>query len=216
MAVNPDMEALTANQATAGENINKTILTVKEFRMALSLGIDRQAFIMATSPAGMPAFALYGNTIVGDPETGSFYRDTDAAKQVVVDFWGLTDEVGEGKLYPTNDDAIASITGYNLEMAREYFNKAYDIAIEEGLMDEDDVIEIIIGLPRHHLRLCQWLRVHREQLHRGCEGHQAGRQADLQEGRYHRQCLWRRPAQQPGGYAVLRGLVPAPSSIPTP
>ena len=147
MAVNPDMEALTANQATAGENINKTILTVKEFRMALSLGIDRQAFIMATSPAGMPAFALYGNTIVGDPETGSFYRDTDAAKQVVVDFWGLTDEVGEGKLYPTNDDAIASITGYNLEMAREYFNKAYDIAIEEGLMDEDDVIEIIIGLP---------------------------------------------------------------------
>ena len=147
MAVNPDMEALTANQATAGENINKTILTVKEFRMALSLGIDRQAFIMATSPAGMPAFALYGNTIVGDPETGSFYRDTDAAKQVVVDFWGLTDEVGEGKRYPTNDDAIASITGYNREMAREYFNKAYDIAIEEGLMDEDDVIEIIIGLP---------------------------------------------------------------------
>ena len=55
MAVNPDMEALTANQAIAGENINKTILTVKEFRMALSLGIDRQAFIMATSPAGMPA-----------------------------------------------------------------------------------------------------------------------------------------------------------------
>ena len=71
----------------------------------------------------------------------------DAAKQVVVDFWGLTDEVGEGKRYPTNDDAIASITGYNREMAREYFNKAYDIAIEEGLMDEDDVIEIIIGLP---------------------------------------------------------------------
>lgn len=148
MAVNPDMEALTANQATAGENINKTILTVKEFRMALSLGIDRQAFIMATSPSGMPAFALYGNTIVGDPETGTFYRDTDAAKQVVVDFWGLTDEVGEGKMYPTNDDAIASITGYNLEMAQEYFNKAYDIAIEEGLMDEDDVIEIIIGMPQ--------------------------------------------------------------------
>ena len=55
--------------------------------------------------------------------------------------------MGEGKLYPTNDDAIASITGYNREMAREYFNKAYDIAIEEGLMDEDDVIEIIIGMP---------------------------------------------------------------------
>lgn len=147
IAVNPDLSALTANQKVAGENINKTILTVKEFRMALSLGIDRSAFIQATSPSGVPAFALFGDTIVGDPETATMYRSTDEAKQVIVDFWGLTDEVGEGKLYETNDDAIASITGYNLEMAREYFNKAYDIAIEQGLMDEDDVIEIIIGLP---------------------------------------------------------------------
>ena len=32
-------------------------------------------------------------------------------------------------------------------MAQEYFNRAYDIAIAEGLMDEDDVIQIIIGTP---------------------------------------------------------------------
>ena len=147
MAVNPNLEALTANQAAAGENINKTILTVKEFRMALSLGIDRAKFISATSPTNAPAFALYGNTIVGNPETGSFYRDTDEAKQVIVDFWGLTEEVGEGKMYPDYDAAIDSITGYNLEMAKSYFDAAYDKAIEQGLMDEDDVIEIIIGLP---------------------------------------------------------------------
>jgi oligopeptide transport system substrate-binding protein len=147
MALNPHLENLTANQKAAGENINKTILTIKEFRMALSLGMDRAAFIAATNPSGVPAFALYGNTIVGDPENAIFYRDTDAAKQVVVDFWGLTDEVGEGKQYPTNDDAIASITGYNPEMAVEYFNIAYDKAVEQGLIDDDDVVEIIIGLP---------------------------------------------------------------------
>ena len=147
IAVNPKLDALTKTQAAAGENINKTILTVKEFRMALSLGMDRTNFIAATSPANGPAYALYGNTIVGNPEDGTFYRDSDEAKQVLVDFWGLTDEVGEGKLYATNDDAIASITGYNPDMAKEYFNAAYDKAIAEGLMDEDDVVQICIGLP---------------------------------------------------------------------
>ncbi|MBQ7865856.1 MAG: hypothetical protein IJ350_05735 [Clostridia bacterium] len=32
-------------------------------------------------------------------------------------------------------------------MAQEYFDKAYDIAIAEGLMDEDDVVTIIVGTP---------------------------------------------------------------------
>ena len=54
---------------------------------------------------------------------------------------------GEGKMYADADEAIDSITGYNLEMAREYFNIAYDKAIEQGLMDDDDVVQIIIGLP---------------------------------------------------------------------
>lgn len=147
MTLNPNLEALTANQKTAGENINKTILTVKEFRQALSFSLDRAAFNIACVPGSAPAFGLFGDTIVGDVENAVFYRSTDAAKQVLVDFWGLSDEVGEGKMYATNDDAIDAITGYNLEMARDYFNKAYDIAIEKGLMDDDDVVQIIIGLP---------------------------------------------------------------------
>ncbi|MBP3701186.1 MAG: hypothetical protein J6I64_04805, partial [Lachnospiraceae bacterium] len=39
------------------------------------------------------------------------------------------------------------ITGYNLEMAKQKFNEAYDIAINEGLMDADDMIAIMIGTP---------------------------------------------------------------------
>ncbi|MBQ8200788.1 MAG: hypothetical protein IJZ74_03355 [Clostridia bacterium] len=147
MVFNPDMEALTANQAAAGENINKTMLTVKEFRQAMALGMDRAAFILATSPSGVPAFALYGDLIIADPETGTTYRSTDAAKKTIVEFWGVADEIGEGKLYATVDEAIDSITGYSPELAKEFFNQAYDKAIAEGLMDEDDVVEIIIGLP---------------------------------------------------------------------
>ena len=147
MVFNPDLEALTANQAAAGENVNKTILTVKEFRMAMSMAMDRAAFCLATSPSNAPAFALYSGQIVSDPEAGEFYRTTENAKDVIVNFWALADEIGEGKLYATKDDAIDSLTGYNLAMAQEYFNKAYDIAIAEGLMDEDDVVTIIVGTP---------------------------------------------------------------------
>ena len=75
MAFNPNLKALAENEKAAGENINKTILTLKNFRMAMSLGIDRQAFILATSPSNSPAFALYGSTIVANPEDGTFYRN---------------------------------------------------------------------------------------------------------------------------------------------
>ncbi len=148
MVFNPDLEALTANQATAGENINKTILTVKEFRMAMSFGMDRAAFCLAADPTNSPGYALYSGQIISDPENGVAYRATEEAKDVLLKFWNVpAEDIGEGKLYATKDDAIDSITGFNEAMAKEYFDKAYDIAVEQGLMDADDVIEIIIGTP---------------------------------------------------------------------
>ena len=147
MVFNPNRAALETQQKAAGEHINKTILTLKDFRMAMSLGLNRADFCLATSPTNEPAFALYGGQIVADPDAGLFYRNTDVAKQVVVDFWGLTDEIGEGKLYATADDAIESLSGYNLEMARQHFDLAYDEAIASGLMTDADTVEIMIGTP---------------------------------------------------------------------
>ena len=147
MVFNPDVETLAANQALAGEHINKTILTVKEFRMAMAYAMNRAEFCLATSPTNGPAFALYSSQIIADPENGIAYRATDEAKQVIVNFWGLADEIGEDKLYADVDEAIDSISGYNLEQARVYFDKAYDIAIEQGLMTEEDTVQIIVGTP---------------------------------------------------------------------
>ncbi|MBQ8409060.1 MAG: DUF4044 domain-containing protein [Clostridia bacterium] len=147
IAINPDKAALESEQAAVGENINKTILTIKEFRQALSFSLDRAAFCLATSPSNAPAFGAYSSLIISDPENGTAYRTTAQAKNVLVNFWGVADEIGEGKLYATVDEAIDSITGYNLDMGKEYFNTAYDKAIAEGLMDEDDVIEICVGIP---------------------------------------------------------------------
>ena len=149
MAFNPDAEALVTAQAAAGENINKTILTIKEFRQAMSYALDRNAFCLATSPMNAPGFGLFSGLIISDPESGTAYRTTDVAKNVLAEFWGVSEEYGEGKLYADIDEAVDSITGYNLAKAQELFNVAYDAAIAQGLMDEDDVVEIKIGTPNN-------------------------------------------------------------------
>ena len=149
MCFNPDFAALEEQQAAAGENINKTILTLVEFRQAMSFALDRNAFCLATSPTNAPGFGLYSGLIVSDPEAGTTYRSTDVAKNVLAEFWGVSNEYGEGKLYADIDEAVDSITGYNLTKAQELFNAAYDKAIAEGLMDADDVVEIKIGTPNN-------------------------------------------------------------------
>ena len=149
MCFNPDFAALETAQAAAGEGINKTIITIPEFRMAMSFALDRNAFCLATSPLNAPGFGLYSGLIISDPEAGTAYRATDVAKNVLANFWGVANEYGEGKLYADIDEAIDSITGYNLTKAQEMFNAAYDKAIAEGLMTESDKVEIKIGTPNN-------------------------------------------------------------------
>ena len=149
MTFNPDLEALKTAQANAGENVNKTILTLLEFRQAMSFAMDRAKFCLATSPLNAPAFGLYSSLIISDPEAGTAYRTTDVAKNVLAEFWGVANEYGEGKLYANIDEAIASITGYNLTKAKQLFDAAYDKAIAEGLMDENDNVVIMVGTPNN-------------------------------------------------------------------
>lgn len=147
IALNPDLQALTKAQENLGAGYNKSIIAVKEFRQALAYALDRKAFALAVSPTNNPAFGVYSELIISDPENAVPYRDNEEAKWVLANFWGLGDDIGDGKMYETVDDAIDSITGYNLDMAKEYFDKAYDIAIEQGLMKEGDTVVITIGLP---------------------------------------------------------------------
>ena len=158
IALNPDKANLETMQtqatpATAGNEVNKTILTIKEFRQALSFSVDRAAYELALDPTGSVAKALYGNMIISDPDNGIPYRTTEEAKDVILKFWGLYDEVGEDKTYETKDEAIAAITGYDLTGARELFNQAYDKAVADGLISAEAAasgkfeIQIVIGQP---------------------------------------------------------------------
>ena len=149
MCFNPDFNNLKTAQEAAGENVNKTILTLIEFRQAMSFAMDRAKFCLATSPLNAPAFGLYSSLIISDPDAGTAYRTTDVAKNVLANFWGVANEYGEGKLYANIDEAIASITGYNLTKAKQLFDAAYDKAIADGLMDADDKVVIMVGTPNN-------------------------------------------------------------------
>lgn len=154
MAFNPDLDGLKMAEDRTNEEykgakvIDKEIISIKEFRQAVCYAIDRAAFALANDPLGGTAKALYSSLIVSDPETGEAYRTTDEAKKAIVNFWGIADEIGEGKTYATIDEAIASITGYDPEGAKELFDIAYDKAVEAGYLKEGEVVEIMIGLPK--------------------------------------------------------------------
>lgn len=156
IALNPDAANLATMQSqatpvTSGNEVNKTILTIKEFRQALSFSVDRAAYELALDPTGSVAKALYGNMIISDPENGVAYRTTDEAKDVILNFWGLADEVGT--TYETKDEAIAAITGYDLSGAKLLFDQAYDKAVASGLISAEAAasgkfeIQIVIGQP---------------------------------------------------------------------
>lgn len=151
VALNPDFNGLKAQQETAtaaaGSEMNKTIFTIKEFRQALSYAINRKDFCLACDPTGLAAKAVFNNLIICNPEEGTAYRTLEDSKDIVLEFWGLTDSYGPGKRYATKDEAIDSITGVDLTLAKEKFQEAYDTAIAEGLMTPDAKIAIKIGQP---------------------------------------------------------------------
>lgn len=147
MALNPNEQAFkTWEEKNPG--YDKSILTIKEFRMALSFALNRQDFINALDPMGSIGLALFNDMICSDPENGVMYRSEEAAKDAILEFWGISqDDIGVGKLYPSKDEAIASITGYNLDGAKELFNTAYDKAVEAGIYNGTDTVLINIGTP---------------------------------------------------------------------
>jgi hypothetical protein len=145
MAFNPGDYYTDYDKSHTGEC--KEMLNITEFRMALSFALDRASFALVTAPTNSPAIAMFSDLIISDPENGVAYRTTEEAKDVVLNFWGLADQVGPGKKYATKDEAIDSVTGYDLAGAKALFDAAYDKAVAQGILAENDKITIMIGLP---------------------------------------------------------------------
>ena len=142
VAINPYADKL-GDDATLADKVLGNL----NFRKALSFALNRKEYALAVVPTNNAASSVFSNYIISDPEAGTSYRSEEVAKDVVLEFWGLTDEVGEGKLYATKDEAIASITGVDEYQAKECFNAAADELIASGVWDGTSTFEIVLGMP---------------------------------------------------------------------
>ena len=98
-----------------------------DFLLGLSWAIDRVTF--AESLGRGPSINYFGDAYLSDPENGIVYNTTEAHQAAMAD---LTQN-GEYEY------------GYNLEIAKEYFDSACQTFIEEGIYKEGDTIEIEIA-----------------------------------------------------------------------
>ena len=118
---------------------NAVVLTIKEFRQAFSLSLDREKFCAEYTAAHEPGFGLFNYMYCYNPFTGELYRDSDYAKKAIVDLYDI--EYGDGKAYGDLDEAYDSITGYDPDKATELMGVAAQKAIDDGLWDgSSDII----------------------------------------------------------------------------
>ena len=121
----------------ASEN-NNGILAIQEFRHALNLAINRSDLIENIWPGtATPCFGLVSTEYYHDVEhsatlaDGGKYRYTAEAKAGVLRAYGWTETDGKwstGDLTGlTLDEAYASLTGYNPELAKEKMKEAISI-----------------------------------------------------------------------------------------
>ena len=143
---------LTAIQEReAADNFDQTkndleTLTLLNFRKAMAVSFDKEALCTAVSPSRSGGYGIIGSNYIYDPETGAKYRDTDQAKKALCEFYSVNVDDFGGDL----DAAVDSITGYDVETARELYTQAYADALEAGFITDadgdgksDQVVEII-------------------------------------------------------------------------
>ena len=139
---NSDAEALASIESDG--NGNRRILSVDDFRRALSLSIDRSYIgtnILAGSAA---AYSFINNNYYYDMENDpeSIYRNSEQAMEGIVRLYNIS--YGPGQTYETLQEAYAAVSGYDEDAAREAFESAYDYAVANGLYADGENIRINI------------------------------------------------------------------------
>ena len=137
-----NLDSLKAMDAAG--NTNSVVMSNYNFRKAMSLAINRAEFVSATAgykPAYSMLNSLYFYDVYEDPS--SIYRNTDEAKQAIVNLYGV--KYGAGEIYATLDEAYNSITGYNQTEAKKLFAEACKELVAAGLYKEGDPIVIEMG-----------------------------------------------------------------------
>ncbi len=108
-------------------------ITLSNFRKAMALVYDRDALCATLMPSRGAGFGIIGTGYIADPESGLQYRDTDAAKKALCDFYSI-----DVSKYDSLDDAVDAITGYDPVKAKELFGLAFKDALEAGYITDAD------------------------------------------------------------------------------
>lgn len=132
-----DKEALKEREE---EGVNKTLLTYPDFRKALSLAINRAEYAKTCTTASLAGLGLFTSIHYYDVENGGAYRNTDEAKKVLCEVYAV-----DWTKYPTLDDAVDAITGYNVTEAKALVTKAYNEALAAGDIKETDKVVLTFG-----------------------------------------------------------------------
>lgn len=162
VSFNTDYEKLLSH------GTNSQILVIDEFREGFAKALDRDHFATAFTASHKAGFGILNYMYVYDPFTGATYRDSEAAKAVLCDVYGVT--YGEGGDYETLDDAYAALTGYDMEGARAAMAAAYDKAIETGIWDGESPIEIDFRVYSSDTIYVQMFTYFDTQLKEACAG----------------------------------------------
>lgn len=127
-------------ERSASEGVSHMLLASQNFRKALSLSINRADYTATCTTSNLPAFGIFNSMHYYDVENGGAYRETDEAKKVLCDVYGVN--VDE---YSSLDAAVNSITGYKIDLARELVNKAYDELLAAGTITATESFKITFG-----------------------------------------------------------------------
>jgi len=121
---NADKKSLKERES---KGVNKTLLAYKDFRKALSIAIDRTEFAAQCTATHKAGYGILNYLYVADPATGELYRNTEQAKKVLCDVYGV--------------DSEDQITGFDTEKAAQLMTKAYEEALAAGDIKETDKVE---------------------------------------------------------------------------
>ncbi|MCR5693098.1 MAG: hypothetical protein K6G74_03920 [Bacilli bacterium] len=117
ISFNTDAKKLLSRQQLAGSGKNKTVLTNKNFRTGLSLGLDRKTFVSNATSGSKGFTGLLNDLYLSNNSTGASYRDTPQGKSVYDMVYGKL-----GKLHIADADAKLTTDkcGFNHSLAVEY------------------------------------------------------------------------------------------------
>lgn len=128
---------------------NRSILAQKDFRKALSLAMDRDDFTTRNTTSSLKGLGFFNSMHYYDVANGGVYRNTDPAKEAILSAYGAEKVEGGWKVgnrtYKDIDDAVDAVTGYNLTLARQLVDSAYEAEKAAGRISDTDKVCLTFG-----------------------------------------------------------------------